>query len=391
MAITHIEFENRSVYHLTWLDRFKNIHWPIFLVLTVLAGFGGVILYSVAGGSWEPWALDHIRRYALVVAIGIVVCLIDIRIWYRFAYVIFGLSLLLLALVPFIGDLVNDSRRWISVGTFNLQPSEIMQVAAVIGLARFFHDKSHVEIGRFWNLIIPVIMTGAGVTLILFQPDLGTGLKLTAICVMVFFAAGVRWWKFVLVVGAAVASWPLIWGNLASYQQERILVLIGQSTDVQDEAYQITNSITAIGNGGWTGTGYLSGFQTQGGRLPFAENDFVLAAIAEEFGFIGVLIVLAVYAILIIMALVIALRSRNQFGRLIAIGLMSNLFLYVFINAAMIARILPVVGVPLPMISQGGTAMLVTTGIVGLLACVHTHRYVPMERASRGKDYLVDD
>ena len=353
------------------------------------------MLYTVSQGSWDPLALRHLRRLALLLPFGILMAIVDIRVWYRLAYPFFAGSIVLLILVQFLGTEFNNAKRWIDLGFMLLQPSEIVQVALILALARYFHGLTHQQIGRFWRLIVPLVMILVPFLLIFRQPDLGTSLKLLLIATAIFFVAGVRWWKFVLLGGAVLALSGLgldqlvEYGLLKNYHVERITTML-DCQDIRDECYQIFNSVTAIGNGGIWGRGYGFGSQIQNDFLPEAETDFILAAIGEEFGFLGILGFFGVQSCLLVIGLLVGLRCQSQFGRLLAAGVTFNLFLYLFINASMIAGILPVVGMPLPLVSHGGTAMLVAIGMVGLLGSVSVHRMVPIERLAGERDLLND-
>ncbi len=395
MSSTHLEFQNTTRTNLTMLERLQNIPWLLFIIAAGLGGAGVTVLYSVAQGSWEPLALRHLQRLALFIPLGILMALVDIRVWFRIAYPLYVSSLVLLVLVEFLGTEVNNAKRWIDLGFMRFQPSEIAQVALILALARYFHGLTHMEIGRPWRLFIPLIMTIVPFILIFQQPDLGTALKLAFIAAAIFFVAGVRWWKFAVVAAASVLLASLGFerlsdlGILQGYHIERIMTLV-RCEDIRDECYQIFHSVTAIGNGGIFGRGYGLGSQIQNDFLPEADTDFILSAFGEEFGFLGICMFFVVQVLLLALALSAGLRSQSQFGRLVAAGLMFNFFLYLFINAAMIAGLLPVVGVPLPLVSYGGTAMLVAIGMVGLLGSVSIHHNVAIIRRAGERDMLND-
>ena len=393
MTQTHLDYNNQIRSQLTMLERLQTIPWPLFFIVACLGGAGVTMLYTVSQGSWDPLAIRHMQRLALMLPLGILMALVDVRVWFRLAYPVFLGSIVLLILVQFLGTEFNNAKRWIDLGFMLLQPSEIVQVALILALARYFHGLTHAEIGQPMKLVVPLLMIMVPFVLIFQQPDLGTSLKMLFIAAAIFFAAGVRWWKFALLAAVGIGLFSLGFerlvelGLLKGYHVERIMTLL-DCQDIRDECYQIFNSVTAIGNGGLLGQGYGLGSQIQNDFLPEAESDFILAAIGEEFGFFGVMGLVVLKVLLLVMAMRIGVRSQSQFGRVLAIGIMFNFFLYLFINAGMIAGILPVVGMPLPLVSHGGTAMLVAIGMVGLLGSVAIHHMVPIERLAGERDLL---
>ena len=281
---------------------------------------------------------------------------------------------MLLAAVEAFGTVGMGAQRWIDLKVVQLQPSEVMKIALVMALARYFHGTSLEDIGRPTVLIIPLLMVAAPVLLILRQPDLGTAVMLVAGAVALFYLAGVRIWKFLLVFGAALAALPFAWSMLHTYQKNRIMTFLDPERDPLGSGYHIMQSKIAIGSGGVSGKGFMNGTQSHLNFLPEKQTDFIFTMLAEEFGLIGGLILLALYGLVMIYGLVIALRARSQFGRLLAMGVTATFSPYVFINVAMVLGMIPVVGVPLPLISYGGTAMLTVMIGFGLLMNVHIHR-----------------
>ena len=273
------------------------------------------------------------------------------------------------------------ARRWINAGFFNLQPSELMKIAMVLALARYFHGGSLEDIRRPVSLITPILIVAAPVALVFRQPDLGTGLILLIAAAGLFFMAGVRIWKFALVGVTALVSAPIAWQFLHEYQQKRIMTFLDPESDPLGAGYHIIQSKIAFGSGGLSGRGFLQGTQGHLNFLPEMQTDFIFTMFAEEFGLIGGLALLGLYVLLLVYGIGISLRSRSHFGCLLGMGVTGTFFLYVFINMAMVMGLIPVVGVPLPMISYGGTAMLTLLFGFGLLMGVWVHRDVMISRS----------
>jgi len=355
-------------------DKVWQSNWGMIFVIALISSFGFAMLYSAANGSWDPWASRQVVRFAVGLVMLFCVAFIDIRHWFRYAYLFYFLALGLLVAVEVMGSIGMGAQRWIDLKIIKLQPSEVMKVALVLALARYFHTLSMEEIARPHYLVIPLAIIAAPAALVLKQPDLGTTMMLVMAAGAVFFAAGVRIWKFAVVLTAAVAAVPVAWQFLHSYQKQRVLTFLNPENDPLGSGYHILQSKIAFGSGGMFGKGFLQGTQSHLNFLPEKQTDFIFTMLAEEFGLTGGLALLGLYVLLIIYGVAIAIRSRNQFGRLVAMGLTTNLFLYVFINMAMVMGLIPVVGVPLPLISYGGTAMLTVMAALGLVMCVYIHR-----------------
>lgn len=359
-----------------------RLDWGLVVLIGLTASIGFAMLYSAASGSLEPWAIRQMMRFGVGVALMLAIALVDIRFWMRWAYVLYLGALVLLVGVEIAGTTGMGATRWINLGVINLQPSELMKITLVLALARYFHGLSVDDAGRITWLLPPVLLIGAPTALVLRQPDLGTALLLAAGGAVIFFLAGVRIWKFAVAIAAALAAMPIAWSQLHDYQKGRVLTFLNPERDPLGAGYHILQSKIALGSGGIAGKGFLQGTQSHLNFLPEMRTDFIFTMLAEEFGMIGALTLLALYAMILIYAYVIGFRSRNQFGRLLAIGIAANFFLYVFINVGMVTGILPVVGVPLPLISYGGTAMLTLLIGFGLVLSVSIHRQVEIPRAS---------
>jgi rod shape determining protein RodA len=365
---------------LSFVDRVRGINWGLILLLCVISGVGFAMLYSAANGSWQPWASKQIARFAIAFIPMIAAALIDIRYWYRFSYGLYAIALLLIVAVDLRGVIGMGAQRWIDLGVIQLQPSELMKIALIVALARYFHSLPAENTGRIIALFVPAGLIMVPVALVLKQPDLGTAMMLLASGAIVLFLAGVRLWIFVAAALAAGGAAPLVWSMLRDYQRARLYTFLSPDADPLGAGYHIMQSKIALGSGGLFGKGFMLGTQTHLAFLPERQTDFIFTMIAEEFGLVGGLALLVLYALVIVYGFTIALRSRNQFGRILGLGLATNFFLYVFINTAMVIGLIPVVGVPLPLISYGGSAMVTVMFGFGLLMNVSIHRDVRISR-----------
>ena len=357
---------------------------PVFFILLVLAlgGIGVVALYSAANGSFQPWAARHLERFGVGLAVMLGLSLVDIRVWYRAAYPIYFAMLLLLAGVEVAGKVGGlGAQRWLDVGFgVQIQPSELMKIALVLGLARYFHIASSEDPGRLVRLIAPALMIAVPTILVLLQPNLGTAIMLSLVGAAMLFVGGARIWLFILGLAALPVAGMVAWRFMHDYQQRRVLTFLDPSADPLGAGYHITQSRIALGSGGLFGKGFLNGTQSHLNFLPEKQTDFIFPLFAEEWGLWGCVVLLGLFALVAYYGIVVGLRSRNHFGRMLAIGLSVNLFLYVFINMAMVMGLIPVVGVPLPLISYGGTSMLAVMIGFGLLISALIHRDVRFGR-----------
>lgn len=359
---------------LTLGQKFWQVNWGLLLLVSACAAVGVAMLFSAANGDWDPWASRQAVRFGMGVGIMLLVALIDVRLWMRYAYLIYAIALLLLVAVEVVGTIGMGAQRWIDLKFFQLQPSEVMKIALVLALARYFHTLNFEDIGRIGYLLTPVLMVAAPVVLILRQPDLGTAIMLAVGSAVLFFLAGVRLWKFILVGVAAMGSVPIAWNFLHDYQKKRILTFLDPEKDPLGSGYHILQSKIAMGSGGMMGKGFIRGTQSHLNFLPEKQTDFIFTMLAEEFGFMGGLALMALYALIMVYGFAIAVRARSQFARLVGMGVTTTFSLYVFINIAMVMGVIPVVGVPLPLVSYGGTAMLTVMIGFGLLMNVYVHR-----------------
>ena len=370
---------------LTLAEKIRGIQWGLVLLVAAISSIGFAMLYSAANGDLHPWASRQMTRFAIALVPMIAAALVDIRYWYRSAYWIYAVSLALVVLVDLRGIAGMGAQRWIALGIIQLQPSELMKIALVLALARYFHGLSDDDTGRLRYLVVPALLVGAPTVLVLKQPDLGTAMMLLAAGAVLFFLAGVRLWMFAAGALAATVAAPLAWSMLRDYQKVRLYTFLDPERDPLGAGYHILQSKIALGSAGVFGKGFLHGTQSHLSFLPEKQTDFIFTMIAEELGLVGGLTLLTLYALVIIYAFAIALRSRSQFGRLLGLGIAVNFFLYAFINAAMVMGLIPVVGVPLPLISYGGTAMVTMMLGFGLLMNVGIHRDVRISRAGESR------
>jgi rod shape determining protein RodA len=364
--------------------KFRDIHWLFIILVSAITGIGVAMLYSAANGNFDPWASKHIIRFGFGVLLLICVALIDLRFWLRWAYAIYFFAMVLLAAVEITGYIGMGAQRWISLGIINVQPSEVMKIGLVLALSRYFHGSGPEDVRRISHLLIPLLMIAMPVLFVLRQPDLGTAIMLMMVSSAIMFLAGVRLWMFAAVGATALAAIPIAWRFLHDYQQLRIITFFNPESDPLGAGYHIIQSKIAFGSGGLFGKGFLLGSQSHLSFLPEKQTDFIFTMLAEEFGMVGGLVLLTLYILVMAYGFAMSLRARNQFGRLLGLGITATFFLYVFINMAMVMGLIPIVGVPLPLISYGGTAMLTVLFSFGLLMSVHVHRDVLIGR--RGID-----
>ena len=365
-------------------QRVAGLNWFVVLVTAAIASTGFAILYSVAGGEWDPWASRQAIRFSAAIILMIGIAVTDIRVWMALAYPAWLAGVMLLVAVELIGATGMGGQRWLDIGIMRIQPSELMKIATVMALARYYHSRDFEQSKRFINLIIPGFLIVLPVGLVVIQPDLGTGLMIIAGGAAIIFMAGLSKWLFISAAAAVMAAIPIVWQFMKPYQQSRVLTFLNPESDPLGAGYQITQAKIAAGSGGLTGKGFLQGTQSQLNFLPEMKTDFIFTVLAEEFGLIGGLILLTMYGIVLGYGILIGIACRSQFARLLAAGLSVTLFLYVFINVGMVMGLLPVVGVPLPLVSYGGSAMLTWCAAYGLILSAATHRHVTLAPKGSG-------
>ena len=360
-----------------------NLNWFLVLVVCVTAALGMLVLYSLADGATDTWVRRQAIRFGIGFTLMLVVALTDIRFWLRFSYVGYLLAFLALAAVEIRG-IGDGATRWVELGFVTVQPSEVMKIALVMALARYYHEHTLEEARGFRHLAVPVLLIAAPATLVLRQPDLGTAALLALGGGSVMLLAGVRARIFGALALVAMAVIPIVWQFLRGYQRERILTFLDPERDPLGAGYHILQSKVALGAGGVFGRGFRQGTQSHLNFLPEMQTDFIFATLAEELGLAGGLLLIGLYVVFLIYGLAIGLRARNHFGRLLAMGVSMTFFFYVFVNIAMVTGLLPVVGVPLPLISYGGTAMVTLLIGFGLMMSVYIHRDVRIPRRPGG-------
>ncbi len=366
-------------------DKLYEVNWGMVLLITIVACVGFAMLYSVAGGSFSPWATPQILRFIAGFAILVVVSVVDIRTWLSAAYPLYAGSLLLLIAVVIAGHVCKGAERWITLGPLGLQPSELVKVSLVLALARFLHGKSVEDISRPSNLGLALLMIGIPAIFVVLQPNLGTTLIIVFDGVSLLFLAGLSWWWIAPAMAAVAVAVPTAWQFvLHDYQKRRVLTFLNPESDALGAGWNITQAKIAIGSGGVSGKGFLGGTQSRLNFLPEKHTDFIFTNFAEEFGFVGSVALLILFAVIIGYGVQIAGSARSQFGRLLAMGLTLNFFFYIMINASMVMGLIPVVGIPMPLISYGGSAMFSVMFGFGLLMSVHVHRQVEIPRHSGG-------
>ena len=362
------------------MGKVLQVNWLYVLLLCALAGVGYVTLYSAAGGAPEPYATRHAMRFGVGLIIMLAIGMVDIRVIAKLAWPAWLGGVVLLILVLRMGHVGKGAQRWLELGGLQLQPSELMKLALVLALASWFHRASWERMGNPLFLIPPVIAVLIPVGLILKEPNLGTAAITAMLGGAIFFGAGVRWWKFAMILLPLPFLAHFGYNHLHDYQRARIDTFLHPESDPLGAGYNIIQSKIALGSGGMWGKGYLQGTQAHLDFLPEKQTDFIFTIIGEEWGFAGGIVVMGLLCMIILGGMLIALRSRNQFGRLVALGISCNFFLYVFVNIAMVMGAIPVGGVPLPLVSHGGSAMLTVMVGFGILMSVHVHRDVEFAR-----------
>lgn len=366
---------------LTLWQKVFRFNWGLALLILAVSAVGFLMLFSVAGGDVNPWASRQMTRFGVGLGVMLIVAMIDLRFWKLISPLIYLGAMGLLVAVEFLGITGMGAQRWIDLGFFRLQPSELMKVALILALARYYSWLPADRTSRILWIAPPLIMMIAPVLLVLRQPDLGTALLLMTGGLGVMFLAGVSWWFFVLgglggagAVASVMLSRGTDWQILKDYQYKRIEVFLDPSQDPLGAGYHITQSKIALGSGGLSGRGFMEGTQSRLNFLPEKHTDFIFTTLAEEFGFLGGASLLVLYGLIIALCFLSMASSRNRFGGLVTGGLALTFFLFFAVNISMVLGLAPVVGVPLPLVSYGGSAMLVLLFAFGLIQSAHIHR-----------------
>jgi rod shape determining protein RodA len=365
----------------TGFAKVLHVNWALVLVVFAVAAVGFLMLYSVAGGSLDPWARDQMNRFALGVVLMFFVAFVPIWFWRNVAGVAYLVSIALLLVVEFFGDIGMGAQRWIDLGFIRLQPSEMTKFTLVMMLAAYYDWLDAKRTSRPLWVAIPIAMILIPTALVLMQPNLGTALMLLMVGAVVCFLAGVSLWYFlavgIMAAGAIFAVFTLRgtpYQFLHDYQYRRIDTFLDPTADPLGAGYNIIQAKIALGSGGWTGKGFMQGTQSRLNFLPEKHTDFIFTTLAEEFGFIGAFSLLLLYGLIILFCVVSALQNRDRFSSLLILGVAANFFFYLAVNLSMVMGMAPVVGVPLPLLSYGGSALLVIMVAFGLVQSAHIHR-----------------
>jgi rod shape determining protein RodA len=377
--VSYLEYNVKSVP--SGFSKILHLNWPVVLLLTAIASVGFLMLFSVAGGSMTPWAEPQMKRFALGMALMFMVAMVPIWFLRNMAGLAYGISVLLLIGVEFIGVTGGGAQRWIDLGFMRLQPSELMKITLVMFLAAYYDWLDVKKVSRPLWVLLPVLIILFPVLLTLRQPDLGTALLLIFGGGGLMFFAGVSWLYFAAIVGAGVGLVSAVfysrgseWQLLKDYQYRRIDTFLDPASDPLGAGYHITQSKIALGSGGWTGRGFMQGTQARLNFLPEKHTDFIFTTLAEEFGFIGGISLLALYVLVVVFCVISAISNTNRFASLLTLGIGLTFFLFFAVNMSMVMGLAPVVGVPLPLVSYGGSAMLVLLLAFGLMQSAHVHR-----------------
>ena len=349
------------------IKKIRNLNYLIIFLVVLISFIGAAGLYSAADGSYEPWASKHLIRFYVFLLMAIVISMIDIKLIYKYSYLLFIMTLLLLISVEIIGVLGKGATRWIRVFGFSIQPSELVKITIILSLAKFYHDIKFENIKKITYLFFPFLILAIPFVFVVIQPDLGTSLSILMLGTFILFLVGIRLWKFVLSFIIAIISIPIFLQSIKPYQRDRIISFLDPESDPLGKGYQLIQSKIALGSGGATGKGFLQGTQSYLEYLPEKQTDFMFTLIGEEFGFLGTIFIIFLFLLLIAVCYFISIKCFHVYGKILALGIASNIFIYVFMNIAMVSGLMPVVGIPLPLISYGGSVMLSIMISIGLV------------------------
>ena len=348
----------------------RAVPWRVLLLIVAIAAFGLTVLYSAAGGNWLPWAFGNGSKFVVYLVIALAMARMRVEFWRQLAWPGYAVVLVMLFFVELFGFVGGGSQRWLDLGFIRIQPSELMKLTIVLALAKFYDQLPAGEI-RGWHALWP---TGLAIllpfALVLVQPDLGTAIMIAAGGTVIVFLAGVPLRLFFAAGGAIAAALPVVWVMMHDYQRNRVLIFLNPESDPLGTGYHITQSKIAIGSGGIFGKGFLQGTQSHLDYLPEGHTDFVFATMAEEWGLAGGILIIGAFMLLFRWGMRVAARAPTRFGRLTAAGLTATIFFYVAINLSMVMGLAPVVGIPLPLVSFGGTAMLTVMLCFGILMSI---------------------
>ena len=377
--MSYLEYTVKTVP--TGLRKILFFNWPLAILLTAIAALGVLQLYSVAGGSLTPWASPQIKRYILGFGLMVLVGMMPIWFWRSVSSLAYLGALGLLLFVEFFGAVGMGARRWIDLGFMNLQPSEVMKIALIMALASYYDWLPLEKTSKLICVIVPAAIILAPTALVLRQPDLGTAILLVAGGAVVMFLAGLHWAYFITMITAGIGLISVVfqsrgtsWQMLKDYQFRRIETFLDPTNDPLGAGYNIIQSKIALGSGGWSGRGFMQGTQSRLNFLPEKHTDFIFTTLAEEFGFVGAISLLSLYTLVLVFCILSALKNKDRFSSLLTFGIGSTFFLFFAVNMSMVMGLMPVVGVPLPLVSYGGSAMLILMIGFGLIQSAHVHR-----------------
>lgn len=345
----------------------------ISVIITCLYGF--LILYSAGHNNLFPWAYKQLINFAIFIPVMLLITNLNIRTIYNYSYIFYFFILFLLILVELFGYKAMGATRWLVIGGLRIQPSELAKIAVVLFLSRYFSDISYEKVTKIRYLIIPTIAVLLQVGLVIKQPDLGTGMVLLIVSASMFYISGVKNWKFVVLFFIIGFSSPFIWANLHDYQKKRVEVFLNPENDPLGSGYNIIQSKIAIGSGGLLGNGLGKGSQAHLSFLPERQTDFIFSCLAEDLGFVGVFVLFLLYFLIIYFSMSISANSRSLYAKILTAGITSIFFAHIFVNIGMVSGVLPVVGIPLPLISYGGTIMASILMGFGIIMNVHKNKY----------------
>ena len=355
------------------VEKMSRFDWLFFSLICILICLGLLTIHTVDSNS-SNYLLKHFVRISFSLILFLVVSFVNIKFWYKFSYIFYLGIVGLLIYVEYFGLSALGAKRWINLYFFNMQPSELMKVGVILALARYYQYIKIQEIDRFSNLIIPIFIITIPFSLVAIQPDLGTGIFILLVCIGMLWLAGLSLKIFITGFVFLLVTGPFIIAFLKPYQKQRILTFLNPENDPLGSGYHIIQSKIAIGSGGFFGKGFKQGTQSNLEFLPEKHTDFIFTVFAEQFGFFGSILLILLFFTIILKILNISLQSQNNFSRLVCFGIGFNIFVYLAVNLGMVTGLLPVVGVPLPIISYGGTAMLTTMFSLGLVMSAKIHK-----------------
>ena len=379
MATTRVSNANM----MTFGEKLSRFSWSLFIPMCVVLIFSIIVLFSAGGGSWFPYAMSQIMKMIFGLVIFFIVAFSNIKTWIKSAYFIYAIALILIILVTFVGDVGMGAQRWLNLGFINIQPSEFIKIALVLALARYFAWQNSVELSQFKNYIVPILLFVIPFIFIFLQPDLGTGISVGLITLGMFYIVGAnkKWFLIAFILGLIIS--PAVWyGALHDYQRDRVITFLNPDSDPRGAGYQINQAKIAFGSGGIIGKGYMSGTQSQQSFLPEKQTDFIFTMMGEEFGFMGAFLLISIYTFIVIMLFWASKTCRNRFGQLVCFGFMLNFFVYYFTNISMVLGLMPTVGVPLPLMSFGGSSLI--SLLFGFGLCQNAHIHKDQQLSSRG-------